>query len=157
MLLPTLMALALSSDTQLQACPKISDPLQRLDCYDQLAGPSSSAPTTRVEPEPEGFRLQASTEMSLHVRCREQLTYLWLELHPALSASEALLLDGQMVGDAWFVRQQGQRLEAGRGLPAIQLLLDWIQHSQLETSKGRHLSLRQLASALRPIRARCHW
>ncbi len=36
-----------------------------------------------------------------------------------------------MVGDAWFVRQQRQRLEAGRGLPAIQLLLETPSYQRL--------------------------
>lgn len=148
----------LSSGLSINQCANVPDPQQRLDCYDQQSKPLESPPAnTREETIPYGFRLHNGDGFSLHVQCRGLLTYLWLELPEPVTDTPQLLLDGIPTKAHWFIQHSGQRLESGRGLPAINRLKQWQQHHTLTLIGQPPLSLHPLATALIPIRRRCHW
>ena len=73
----------------------------------------------------------------------------------------ALLLDDQPYPVHWFVRQQRQVLESGRGLPAIAQLKSWLGAEQvqfkLDPAPSLQFDLHGLSTAIAPLRQECHW
>jgi type VI secretion system VasI family protein len=113
---------------------------------------------------------QHSHGATLRISCQQQITHLNIQLEtpwPIATPSPELWLDQIPQSARWFIRQQGQVLESGRGLPAIAQLKNWLTAQQLRITipqehqgqQGQEMrfTLRGLSEAIKPLRQECHW
>jgi type VI secretion system protein VasI len=110
---------------------------------------------------------QHSHGATLRISCQQQITHLNIQLEtpwPATTPGPELWLDQSPQPARWFIRQQGQVLESGRGLPAIAQLKNWLTAQQLritmpQEQQGQEMrfTLRGLSEAIKPLRQECHW
>ncbi|WP_264650241.1 type VI secretion system-associated protein VasI [Candidatus Symbiopectobacterium sp. NZEC151] len=147
----------------------------RLACYDALSREGGRAGAMSSAEKNDGFHLQREAnggDMTLTrsladgnqlvVSCTSNITHLRLTLvTPWVGEAVNVQLDGIRSADSWFVRNHGQLLEYGRGLPAIDALKRWMGHQQLVLSdasgKPLRIDLTGLTEALTPLRQQCHW
>ena len=170
-------------------CYRLLSPLVRLTCYDQQvrnleSNASQHRPTiafaeakltSQISPEtasafeldiqPNALSLQQRIPGArLRIRCQQRITHLSVHLDqplPVAATAPALLLDDQPYPVHWFLRQQRQVLESGRGLPAIAQLKSWLGAEQvqfkLDPAPSLLFDLRGLSAAIAPLRRECHW
>lgn len=147
----------------------------RLACYDALSREGERAGGISLAEKNDAFQLQRepnSGDMTLTrplaegnqlvVSCSSNITHLRLTLTmPWVGETVNAQLDGIRSADSWFVRNHGQLLEYGRGLPAIDALKRWMGHRQLVLSdasgKMLRIDLAGLNDALTPLRQQCRW
>ena len=172
-------------------CYRLLSPLVRLTCYDQqVRNLESNARqrqhratiefaeaklTSQVSPvtvsafeldiQPDALSLQQRIPGArLMIRCQQRITHLSVHLDqplPVAATAPALLLDDQPYPVHWFLRQQRQVLESGRGLPAIAQLKSWLGAEQvqfkLDPAPSLQFDLHGLSTAIAPLRQECHW
>lgn len=170
-------------------CYRLLSPLVRLACYDQqvrnlesevrqhkptipLGDPkvaSQASPLTasafELDIQPNTLSLQQRIPGArLRIRCQQRITHLSVHLDqplPVAASAPVLLLDEQPYPVHWFLRQQRQVLESGRGLPAIAQLKSWLGAEQvqfkLDPAPSLLFDLRGLSAAIAPLRRECHW
>lgn len=99
---------------------------------------------------------------TLAIGCNNAITRIWLRLDSPWVGDQVIAsVDGQPAGNNWFVRDHGQLLEFGRGLPAIDELKHWSGQRELLLQASDGTSVRVDVSgiheALQPIRQLCRW
>lgn len=181
--------LAAEQQHTITKCYRLLSPLARLACYDQQVRhlesntrqhrPSiafgDAKPTFQISPvtasafeldiQPDALSLQQRIPGArLLIRCQQRITHLSVHLEqplPVAVTDPALLLDDQPYPVHWFLRQQRQVLESGRGLPAIAQLKSWLGAEavqfKLDPEPSLQFDLRGLSAAIAPLRRECHW
>ena len=181
--------LAAGQQHVITTCYRLLSPLVRLACYDQqvrdltpellehsphlvsgdpkVASPASPLTTSAFELDiqPDALSLQQRIPGArLMIRCQQRITQLSVHLEqplPVTASAPVLLLDGQPYPVHWFLRQQRQVLESGRGLPAIAQLKSWLGAEQvqfkLDATPHLQFDLHGLSTAIAPLRRECHW
>lgn len=158
-----------------EQCRAETTPEVRLACYDALSREGERAGAMTPPTHSDVFQLQRETGSGditlsrqlaggnvLVVSCASNITHLRLTLSaPWVGETVNAQLDGIPSADSWFVRNRGQLLEYGRGLPAIDTLKRWMGHQQLVLTdtegKTLRIDLNGLGDALIPLRQQCHW
>ena len=158
-----------------EVCQQHLSPLSRLACYDrETAGQTMVSPVMPPAPQLTPFVLSRDADTltlsrhsqgaTLQIRCQNRITHLSILLTTpwyAPQTAPTTLIDGKPQPIDWFLRQQRTRLEAGRGLAAINHLKQWHYASllQLADAEGVRytIPLQGLANELRPLRQACHW
>lgn len=159
-------------EPRFQQCQQEPDAKVRLACYDALGRYRNAADGDTLTRQ---FQLQTDPmngDLSVvqridsatifRVSCLNMITHLRVTLvRPWDGLHVNTTVDGQPVAGGWFVRNNGQLLEFGRGLPAIDELRRWSQlHELVLTSDGGreiHVSLNGFGEALKPLRQQCRW
>lgn len=147
----------------------------RLACYDALSREGERARAMSPAEQSNAFQLQREAnvgDMTLTLSlsegnqfvmsCISNIRHLRLTLvTPWGGETVSAQLDGIRSADSWFVRNHGQLLEYGRGLPAIDALKRWMWHQQVvlidASGKPLRIDLTGLTEALTPLRQQCHW
>lgn len=98
----------------------------------------------------------------LAISCANHITQVRIRLDDRWSTRMVTtrLDQGAPLAESWFVRDDGYLLESGRGLPAIDMLKQWRDHSTLwlqGADRTLQLDLTGLAEALKPLRQQCRW
>lgn len=177
--LPLLLATAGTPDpawlTLWEQCRSETTPEVRLACYDALSREGERTGAMSSTEKGNAFQLHremGSGDMTLTrsladgnvlvISCASNITQLRLTLStPWVGETVNAQLDGIPSTDSWFIRNRGQLLEFGRGLPAIDALKRWIGHQQLMLSDAQGktvpIDLTGLGEALAPLRQQCHW
>ena len=105
-------------------------------------------------------------EAVLAISCQDRITRLEVAMPaPLQQGAVGLILvnDGERSAERWRVRNEGWLLQAGRGLPAIRTLRQWIDSdevrlvSQEADLDGLVFELDGLEQALAPLRQACSW
>lgn len=177
--LPLLLATAGTPEpawlTLWEQCRSETTPEVRLACYDALNRERERVGAMSTAEKSDAFQLQREANSGdmvltrtlaegnqLVVSCTSNITHLRLTLvTPWEGEAVSAQLDGIRSADSWFVRNHGQLLEYGRGLPAIDALKRWMGHQQVVLSdangKPLRIDLTGLTEALTPLRQQCHW
>ncbi|HDR2587848.1 TPA: type VI secretion system-associated protein TagO [Enterobacter ludwigii] len=157
----------------LEHCQTEQDATLRLACYDALARLHHDP--VKTPPRDSGYQLKTlpasgdrvltrtvASVGALTIACRSGITQLTIQpAVPWQGETVSAGVDGIPASGNWFVREQGQRLEFARGLPAIDELRHWSGHQTL-TLSGVHglmirLPLDGLETAIKPLRQQCRW
>lgn len=100
----------------------------------------------------------------LMISCVDSITRMQVALpHPLKSSDIALTLsaDARQFGSHWFVRENGNLLEASRGLSGIEEIKQLFGAKTLTIDTGAAGKLRfnieGLAQSITPLRKACHW
>lgn len=102
----------------------------------------------------------------LAISCQERITRLELAIPEPLEQGPVgltLVNGGDRRAVRWRARNEGWLVQAGRGLPAIRTLRDWLDSDQVRlvsrerTLDGLVFELDDLEQALKPLRRACSW
>lgn len=181
-MIPLLLATAGTPDPAWRSlweqCRNETAPEIRLACYDALGREAersgaiasqdgkAAGGAFQLEREVDSGNMTLTRKLAdgnvLVISCAANITHLRLILRqPWAGEVVTSQLDGITVPDGWFVRNRGQLLESGRGLPAIDALKRWIGQRELVLSGADgnvlRIELAGLGEALRPLRQQCRW